>query len=205
LLSLYFSNFGPNTTTFVIPGEIYPAEVRATCHGFSAASGKLGAATGAYFFPLVLGPQGSSGPTRGGMINAMFICSFVASIGLLVTYLFIPQYDGKLLETMADTGETYIKLEHRFLWPSRKDLDILTEENYRYHSYYQSNSLSAASSTTGLSSAHLPAVVGSETDNNNNRNYHNHNESDLESQGLLSDHQQQLWNDGVKRKWNSKQ
>jgi hypothetical protein len=28
--------------TFVIPGEIFPAEVKATCHGFSAACGKLG-------------------------------------------------------------------------------------------------------------------------------------------------------------------
>jgi MFS family permease len=35
-LTFLFSNFGPNTTTFVIPGEIYPAEVRATCHGLSA-------------------------------------------------------------------------------------------------------------------------------------------------------------------------
>lgn len=51
------SNFGPNTTSFVIPGEIYPAEVRATCHGLSAASGKLGAAAGAYFFPMLLSSQ----------------------------------------------------------------------------------------------------------------------------------------------------
>lgn len=43
--TIYFthtSNFGPNATTFVIPGEIYPPEVKATCHGLSAASGKLG-------------------------------------------------------------------------------------------------------------------------------------------------------------------
>lgn len=41
-LNVLFSNFGPNTTTFIIPGEIFPPEVKATCHGLSAASGKLG-------------------------------------------------------------------------------------------------------------------------------------------------------------------
>ena len=112
LITFRHSNFGPNTTSFVIPGEIYPAEVRATCHGLSAASGKLGAATGAYFFPLILGPQGSAHPTREGMISAMYICSMVAIAGLLTTYLFIPKYDGKMLETINETGNTYLRLEH---------------------------------------------------------------------------------------------
>ena len=67
-LTFLFSNFGPNTTTFVIPGEIYPAEVRATCHGISAASGKAGAAAGAFFFPLILGPGGAANPTPGEYI-----------------------------------------------------------------------------------------------------------------------------------------
>lgn len=38
-----FQNFGPNTTTFVIPGEAFPTRYRSTAHGISAASGKLGA------------------------------------------------------------------------------------------------------------------------------------------------------------------
>jgi PHS family inorganic phosphate transporter-like MFS transporter len=45
-LSYLFSNMGPNTTTFVIPGEVFPTSARATCHGISAASGKLGAVAG---------------------------------------------------------------------------------------------------------------------------------------------------------------
>lgn len=39
----FFQNFGPNVTTFVIPGEIFPTRYRSTAHGISAASGKLGA------------------------------------------------------------------------------------------------------------------------------------------------------------------
>jgi PHS family inorganic phosphate transporter-like MFS transporter len=42
-LANFFQNFGPNVTTFVIPGEIFPTRYRSTAHGISAASGKLGA------------------------------------------------------------------------------------------------------------------------------------------------------------------
>ncbi|CAB5391071.1 unnamed protein product [Rhizophagus irregularis] len=39
----FFQNFGPNTTTFIVPGEVFPTRYRSTGHGISAASGKLGA------------------------------------------------------------------------------------------------------------------------------------------------------------------
>lgn len=42
-LANFFENFGPNTTTFVVPGEVFPTRYRSTAHGISAASGKLGA------------------------------------------------------------------------------------------------------------------------------------------------------------------
>jgi len=42
-LSQFFQNFGPNTTTFIVPGEVFPTRYRSTGHGISAASGKLGA------------------------------------------------------------------------------------------------------------------------------------------------------------------
>ncbi|CCD27217.1 MFS transporter NDAI_0K00280 [Naumovozyma dairenensis CBS 421] len=48
LLGLYivcqfFQNFGPNVTTFIVPGECFPTRYRSTAHGISAASGKIGA------------------------------------------------------------------------------------------------------------------------------------------------------------------
>lgn len=99
-LKLLYSNFGPNTTTFVIPGEIYPAEVRATCHGLSAACGKLGAATGAYVFPMLLSSMqtSSSSNNNDGLPVVMYWCSVVAMLGAVVTYFFTPRYDGILLE-----------------------------------------------------------------------------------------------------------
>lgn len=36
-------NFGPNATTFILPVELFPTRYRASCHGISAAAGKLGA------------------------------------------------------------------------------------------------------------------------------------------------------------------
>ena len=112
------SNFGPNTTTFVIPGEIYPPEVRATCHGVSAACGKLGAATGAFFFPLILGPAGSSHPTNAGLRTSMFLCSGIAFLGAVVTHFFTPRYGASELES----EDNYLMLEHACLVPSDEDL-----------------------------------------------------------------------------------
>ena len=42
-LANFFQNFGPNTTTFIVPGEAFPTRYRSTAHGIAAASGKLGA------------------------------------------------------------------------------------------------------------------------------------------------------------------
>ncbi len=40
-------NWGPNVATYAMPAQLYPAPVRGTFHGLSAASGKLGAVLGA--------------------------------------------------------------------------------------------------------------------------------------------------------------
>jgi nitrate/nitrite transporter NarK len=44
-LSYFFTEFGPNATTFVYPSEIFPVKVRTTGHGIAAAMGKLGASS----------------------------------------------------------------------------------------------------------------------------------------------------------------
>ena len=50
-VSYFFTEFGPNTTTFVLPSEIFPAEVRTTAHGAAAGIGKLGAFVGVFLVP----------------------------------------------------------------------------------------------------------------------------------------------------------
>ena len=46
VLAQFFFNFGPNTTTFIVPGEVFPTRYRSTSHGISAASGKVGSIIG---------------------------------------------------------------------------------------------------------------------------------------------------------------
>lgn len=97
-LTFFFSNFGPNTTTYVVPGEIYPTRLKATCHGISAASGKAGAALGTFCFPF-LNPS-----TPVGLQSAMLVCSVTALLGLLGTLVFTPRYQAQDLEPdEADT------------------------------------------------------------------------------------------------------
>ena len=50
-LSYFFVEFGPNTTTFVLPSEVFPVSVRTTGHGIAAGVGKLGAFVGVFVVP----------------------------------------------------------------------------------------------------------------------------------------------------------
>ena len=52
-ISYFFTEFGPNVTTFVLAGELYPVSVRATGHGISAGVGKFGAFIGVFLFPIL--------------------------------------------------------------------------------------------------------------------------------------------------------
>lgn len=66
-LLLFSLSYGPNLTTFILPAETYPKEVRATFNGISAASGKLGAFAGVYMFGPIA--EGSSYPTGMHIFN----------------------------------------------------------------------------------------------------------------------------------------
>ena len=50
-LSYFFVEFGPNTTTFVLPSEVFPVSMRTTGHGIAAGVGKLGAFVGVFLVP----------------------------------------------------------------------------------------------------------------------------------------------------------
>ena len=92
-LSYFFIDFGPNTTTFVIPAEVYPVRYRTTGHGISAASGKLGAAITTYLFPLLLASI--------GIKNILIMLAIVSIIGAVLTYFFVPEPKHRPLEEGA--------------------------------------------------------------------------------------------------------
>ena len=92
-LTYLFANFGPNATTYIIPGELYPTAVRATCHGLSAASGKIGAAIGGVGFESVKNKHGIKG--------VMVLCGLLGIAGLLWTLAFTPAYTADDLAAAA--------------------------------------------------------------------------------------------------------
>ncbi|KAL1982260.1 hypothetical protein VTN96DRAFT_1569 [Rasamsonia emersonii] len=83
-------NFGPNATTYMIPAEVFPTRYRATCHGISAASGKLGSILVLIFsayYNIGTG-VGDQQTTRFGWILIVF--SAAMFLGAAVTHFFIP-------------------------------------------------------------------------------------------------------------------
>ncbi|KAK9840974.1 hypothetical protein WJX81_003444 [Elliptochloris bilobata] len=92
----FFCNWGPNATTFILPAEVFPTKFRATCHGISAAAGKIGAVIGAFGY-------GSLNIKLG--LQAMLAILIVPSVlGILFTPL-IPEPCGLSLEDAAGGAE----------------------------------------------------------------------------------------------------
>lgn len=58
--TFFFANYGPNTTTFLLPSVTYSEECRSTLNGFSAAAGKMGALVGASVFAPAAEEYGES-------------------------------------------------------------------------------------------------------------------------------------------------
>ena len=93
-ISYFFTQFGPNTTTFIYPAEIFPVEVRTTGHGLSAAAGKIGAFAGAYLFPVMLA-------SSSGIRIAEVVAGLVSLAGLALTAALLPEPNGKSLEELS--------------------------------------------------------------------------------------------------------
>jgi MFS family permease len=91
-ISYFFTEFGPNMTTFVMPSEIYPVAMRATGHGISAGVGKLGAFIGVFLFPLL--------QTGLGLRGTLLLTAGVSAAGLALT-LVLPEPAGRSLEEIA--------------------------------------------------------------------------------------------------------
>lgn len=108
-LTFFFANFGPNATTFVVPAEIFPARLRSTCHGVSAAAGKAGAIVGAFGFLYLAQSKDPSKTDAGyppgiGVKNALIILGAICALGFFFTFL-VPEAKGKSLEEMSGENQ----------------------------------------------------------------------------------------------------
>ncbi len=92
-LSFFFIDFGPNTTTFVTPAELYPVKFRTTGHGISAAAGKVGAAITTFTFAGLIGSVG---------IKSMMVLLAVTSLAGFGLSLFLKEGKDLSLESASN-------------------------------------------------------------------------------------------------------
>ena len=131
VISQFAFNCGPNATTYILPAELFPTRYRASCHGISAGTGKLGSIlvqifSGFYKF-------GSSSPGAGqthryGIILMVFSIAMI--LGSLLTFWGVPEvqrrttwisYKNKTLEELA-VGRRHAK----------RDVDEEDQVTHRY-------------------------------------------------------------------------
>jgi PHS family inorganic phosphate transporter-like MFS transporter len=101
-LAQLFQNFGANSTTFIIPGEVFPTKVRASAHGISAASGKAGAIIAAFAFNVLIEVNDTYSGEHAFLPETLGIFAAIMFLGLVVTILWVPESKGKDLEEFEE-------------------------------------------------------------------------------------------------------
>lgn len=86
-------NAGPNSTTFLLSGEVFPTSIRASGAGFAAAFAKAGAILGTFALPTWQKLLGA--PTL------LLLLSLSCLLAAVVTYLFRVETTGRSLEAVS--------------------------------------------------------------------------------------------------------
>ena len=84
--SFFFANYGPNTTTFLLPSVTYSKNCRSTLNGLSAAAGKTGALLGSAAFAPAADELGES--------TVMIFCGCVSLFALVLTKVCVKGSNG---------------------------------------------------------------------------------------------------------------
>lgn len=103
-------NLGANTLTFIIPAEIFATRYRCTCHGISAAAGKLGSVIVQIIIPrMAFGGKSIRDPDSNGLGWLLIIFAGVMASGALFSWAWIPDLqntrEGKSLALPSKTLE----------------------------------------------------------------------------------------------------
>eukprot|EP00934_Nitzschia_sp_Nitz4_P001763 Nitzschia sp. Nitz4//scaffold6_size259037//53920//55899//NITZ4_001052-RA/size259037-augustus-gene-0.284-mRNA-1//1//CDS//3329556827//1763//frame0 len=102
--STFFGQLGPNATTFLVPAEVFPTEMRTLCHGICAASGKAGALIAAVMFNFL--------PSD---LDLFLLCGYASTMAAFISVWTIPETSGlSILEidqkwrlSLSGKGHTY--------------------------------------------------------------------------------------------------
>ncbi|KAJ0311923.1 hypothetical protein COL5a_005473 [Colletotrichum fioriniae] len=95
-LSSFFNQFGPNSVTFLVAGEVFPTPIRATAHGFSACIGKAGALLASVLYNYI--------DTQ----TKFYVVPWFGLAGMVLTYFFLPDTTGLDLKEQ-ERRWTYIR------------------------------------------------------------------------------------------------
>lgn len=127
LASSFFGQLGPNATTFLIPAEIFPTEMRTMCHGIAAASGKIGALIASIAFHYIHHGQ-----------NMFLLSGYASLLAAVVTFCTIPETNGldlyeydkkwQILISASAAGETSSNIQY-----------VGDANNPKYLSFYERN------------------------------------------------------------------
>ena len=129
LASSFFGQLGPNATTFLIPAEITPTEMRTFSHGICAAAGKAGALIAAVLFNYM-----------GNELDLFMSCGYASFVASVITFCTIPESMG------LDLYE--VDKKWRMILEGRKG-DYSGDANHpKYLSYYERSKLYKNSNST---------------------------------------------------------
>ena len=79
----FASNSGPNTTTWIVPAELFPTRLRATGQGLATAFSRTGALLGALALPVL--------SARLGLPVTLGLVAVTSLLGAAVTLVTLPE------------------------------------------------------------------------------------------------------------------
>ncbi|WP_026736338.1 MFS transporter [Fischerella sp. PCC 9605] len=86
-------NAGPNSTTFLLSGEVFPTSIRASGAGFAAAFAKAGAVFGTFTLPILQKSLGAP--------ILLLLLSLSCVLAAVITYIFRIETTGRSLEAVS--------------------------------------------------------------------------------------------------------
>lgn len=78
-----FVNAGPNTTTWIVAAELFPTRLRASGQGSATAFSRIGAASGAFFLPVI--------DAKAGLGAAFTVVAIASVLAAIITMIYLPE------------------------------------------------------------------------------------------------------------------
>jgi len=133
IIQLSFQSL-PGVSTMAISAEIYPCAVKGTAAAISAASGKVGAVFGSYYFPSLKNHD---------QFNLIFwVVTGTSTAALILTMILTPLYNGATIEkaeALAVEGEVRAARRMLYSGPQKKGKDFQVSDDSNEESSEQSS------------------------------------------------------------------